>query len=402
MDFCSQRDSSAPLVSSSWMLRLVCSVSLFQRLWAASLRVLARVLRAGSVRGKRRRSGGSCTDRLRCSHLINMSYRAGKWTWVGGCDWLGVFEWVFQVFPSPESRVLPAECSEIAEEKGPGKAGGRGGICHCAAGILSAAPALWKAGGEQPGGACPGNPFAAMFGGAGAGQPPKKTSDTWFLNKLPVLKRIKRPVLIAFFAFCFYRGWVGRWGFVFGCMAGSYFDMLAVPLRVSDRSPFTGRAYVMTQIYVDYFFKLIGYIINVAKGKAKFPPDFSKMLTPPAAGAGAGTNPFAPGANPFAAAGGKPGENPFAWRLKAVTGANDMTNPFDVSPVEQYQSPPVQPTDMPTAPTVGSPPPARKVTQEASTTPMAPLTVEQVPSEKKSPPARSRPPVVDADVTFLD
>lgn len=235
------------------------------------------------------------------------------------------------------------------------------------------------------------NPFAAMFGGAGAGQPPKKTSDTWFLNKLPVLKRIKRPVLIAFFAFCFYRGWVGRWGFVFGCMAGSYFDMLAVPLRVSDRSPFTGRAYVMTQIYVDYFFKLIGYIINVAKGKAKFPPDFSKMLTPPAAGAGAGTNPFAPGANPFAAAGGKPGENPF-----------DMTNPFDVSPVEQYQSPPVQPTDMPTAPTVGSPPPARKVTQEASTTPMAPLTVEQVPSEKKSPPARSRPPVVDADVTFLD
>ncbi|CAL1159241.1 unnamed protein product [Cladocopium goreaui] len=87
----------------------------------------------------------------------------------------------------------------------------------------------------------------------------------------------------------------------------------------------------------------------------------------------------------------------------------------------------VQPTDLPTAPTVGSPP-ARKVTQEVSTTPMAPgnldgqpLTVEQVPSEKKSPGRKgggdegsvvtweavtkgvwSRPPVVDADVTFLD
>lgn len=243
---------------------------------------------------------------------------------------------------------------------------------------------LGQEGAGAPGAGNVENPFAAMFGGAAAGQPPKKTTDTWFLNKLPVLKRIKRPVLIAFFAFCLYRGWVGRWGFVFGCMAESYFDMLAVPLRVSDRSPFTGRAYVMTQLYVSYFFKLIGYIINVAKGKAKFPPDFSKMLTPPA-GAGAGTNPL--GANPFAA--GKPGENPF-----------DMTNPFDVSPVEQYQSPPVQPTDLPTAPTVGSPP-ARKVTQEVSTTPMAPLTVEQVPSEKKSP-GRSRPPVVDADVTFLD
>ena len=48
--------------------------------------------------------------------------------------------------------------------------------------------------------------------------------------------------------------------------------MLAVPLRISDRSPFTGRAYVMTQIYVDYFFKLLGYIINVMKGKVGASP----------------------------------------------------------------------------------------------------------------------------------
>eukprot|EP00913_Durusdinium_trenchii_P006503 g6111.t1 len=156
-----------------------------------------------------------------------------------------------------------------------------------------------------------------MFGGAGQ-QPKKKARRRGNRN---LRRRIKRPVLIAFFAFCFYRGWVGRWGLIFGCMAGSYFDMLAVPLRVSERSPFTGRAYVMTQIYVDYFFKLVGYIINVAKGKAKFPPDFSKMLTPP--GGAAGQNPFAPGAgtNPFAP-GGKAGENPF----------NDMMNAFDISP----------------------------------------------------------------------
>jgi len=252
--------------------------------------------------------------------------------------------------------------------------------------------------GQQGGTGAPGsagameNPFAAMLGGAGAGQPPKKTSDMWFLNKFPVLKRIKRPVLVAFFAFCFYRGWVGRWGLIFGCMAGSYFDMLAVPLRVSDRSPFTGRAYVMTQIYVDYFFKLLGYIINVAKGKAKFPPDFSKMLNP-AGAPGAGANPFAPGANPFAA-GGK-GENPF-----------DMMKPFDISPVDEYQTPPVQPTDMPTAPTVGSPPkpsPVPTMASQKAPPGVTPLTVDVEPvTEKKSTSARNRPPVVDADVTFLD
>jgi len=235
------------------------------------------------------------------------------------------------------------------------------------------------------------NPFATLMG-AGAGQPKKKASDSFFTDKFPLLQKMKRPVLVAFFLYCFHRGWVGRWGLLSGMMASSYFDMLAVPLRVLDKSPFRGRAYIVTQIYVDYLFKLTGYLINVAKGKAKFPPDFSQMFTPP--GGAAGANPFgAPGANPF----GAPGSNPFA----------DLggSNPFDIGgmadvapPGGPYQAPPVQPTDMPTAPTVRT---ATPTPSPAAARPVQ-MSAEPPASPPKPPPSRNPPPVIDADVVFLD
>merc|ERR1712136_234843 len=92
-----------------------------------------------------------------------------------------------------------------------------------------------------------------------------------------------------------------------------------------------------------------GYVINVAKGKAKFPPDFSKMFAPPGgaaanpfgAGAGAGANPFGAGGNPFG--GG--------------AGTDSLADIFGAA-----QSAPAAPAAPPgmgaTAPTVGSPPPA--------------------------------------------
>ncbi|CAJ1362771.1 unnamed protein product [Effrenium voratum] len=96
-----------------------------------------------------------------------------------------------------------------------------------------------------------------------------------------------------------------------------------------------------------------------------------------APGAANGANPFAPGAG---------GANPF--------GGLDANNPFDLGmePEPQYQAPPVQPTDMPTAPTVGPPPPKQA----------AVLSVEPAEPPAKRPPPRSPPPVVDADVVFLD
>ena len=65
-------------------------------------------------------------------------------------------------------------------------------------------------------------------------------------------------------------------------------------------------------------------------------------------------------------------------------------NAFDVSPTSQYQSPPVQPTDMPTAPTVGAPPRppvpwAPHITESLQT--LRPLKVEQV---EKPPTARPK------------
>merc|ERR1712136_704465 len=90
-----------------------------------------------------------------------------------------------------------------------------------------------------------------------------------------------------------------------------------------------------------------GYVINVAKGKAKFPPDFSKMFAPPGgaaanpfgAGAGAGANPFGAGGNPF---GGGAGTDSLADIFGAAQSA-----------------PPAPTTQMPMSTPASKPPPPR-------------------------------------------
>lgn len=235
--------------------------------------------------------------------------------------------------------------------------------------------------GGQPGagGAAgmPENPLAALLGG-GAGGKKKETTDGWFTQRIPLLQKLKRPVLIAFFAYSYSRGWVEKWGAIFGCMAGSYFDMLAVPMRVLPQSPSYGKAYFVAQIYVQYFFQFLGYVINVAKGKSKFPPDFSKMFTPPGAGAAGKENPFG--------AGGGLGQNPFG--AQGSGGLEGLEGLFGSAAATVDTAPVGGPASMPTAPTVGPPPvqPAMPTQMPAST----------------PPPPRKAAPVIDADVTFLD
>lgn len=222
----------------------------------------------------------------------------------------------------------------------------------------------------------PENPMAALLGGGGGKK--KETTDGWFTQRIPLLQKLKRPVLIAFFAYSFSRGWVGKWGCIFGCMAGSYFDMLAVPMRVLPQSPSYDKAYFVAQIYVQYFFQLLGYVINVAKGKSKFPPDFSKMFTPPGAGAAGKENPFG--------AGGL-GQNPFGAQGNGLEGLEGLFG--SAAPTATtVDTAPVGPASMPTAPTVGPPP-------------VQPATPTQMPASTPPPP-RKAAPVIDADVTFLD
>lgn len=253
-------------------------------------------------------------------------------------------------------------------------------------GEMAGQPGAQGFGGKPGAGGMPENPLAALLGGGGGGKK-KQTTDGWFTQRIPLLQKLKRPVLIAFFAYSFSRGWVGKWGALFGCMAGSYFDMLAVPMRVLPQSPSYDKAYFVAQIYVQYFFQLLGYVINVAKGKSKFPPDFSKMFMPPGAGAAGQENPFGK-ENPFGAQG--LGQNPFGAQggggglegLESLFGAAAPTTAsFDTGPVSG-------PASMPTAPTVGPPP-------------VQPVTPTSMPASTPPPP-RKAPPVIDADVTFLD
>lgn len=230
----------------------------------------------------------------------------------------------------------------------------------------------------------PANPLAALLGG-GAGGKKKETTDGWFTQRIPLLQKLKRPVLIAFFAYSFSRGWVGKWGAIFGGLtAGSYFDMLAVPMRVLPQSPSYGKAYFVAQIYVQYFFQLLGYVINVAKGKSKFPPDFSKMFTPPGAAGAAGA---AGTENPFGAGG--LGQNPFGG-AQGSGGLEGLESLFgSAAPTAAaVDTAPVGPASMPTAPTVGPPP-------------VQPTMPTQMPASTPPPP-RTAAPVIDADVTFLD
>merc|ERR1740117_1742570 len=176
------------------------------------------------------------------------------------------------------------------------------------------------------------------------------------MKKLPVLQQAKVVIIPLFFVFAYCQGWVGRWGLIMGAFSKSYFDMLAVPFRWWPRSPAFGKALIYNQFYVDTFFKIIGYVINVAKGKAKFPPEFKTPTLPTPPGVvdtttGDVGNPYA-SASPFGAA-----APPSAPRQTTAT---------------------VMP---PTMPTTASPP---------------------QPERPSGPPPRSAPPIVDADVTFLD
>lgn len=235
--------------------------------------------------------------------------------------------------------------------------------------------------GGKPGAAgMPENPMAALLGGGGGKK--KQTTDGWFMQRIPLLQKLKRPVLIAFFAYSFSRGWVGKWGALFGCMASSYFDMLAVPMRVLPQSPSYDKAYFVAQIYVQYFFQIVGYVINVAKGKSKFPPDFSKMFMPPGAGAGAAGK-----ENPFGAEG--LGQNPFgAQGSGGLEGLESLFGAAAPTTAAADTGPASGPASMPTAPTVGPPP-------------VQPVTPTSMPASTPPPP-RKAPPVIDADVTFLD
>jgi len=230
-------------------------------------------------------------------------------------------------------------------------------------------------GGAPGAGGMPGG-LPGLFGGAGGEK--KKATDAWFTDRLPVLQKIKRPVLVAFFAYCFYQGWIGRYGLLQGAMSSSYFDMLAVPLRIRPESPLEGKAFFMTQIWVDSGSKLLGFLINLARGKAKIPTLQDFIPKPPTGGADA-ANPF--GANPFGGA----GANPFGGAGASPFGGAD---PFDVS-----GGVPSSPLNMPTARTTATPPPPPP-SVVSTPPPAAP--------PGQGPPSRSAPPVVDADVTFLD
>jgi len=122
--------------------------------------------------------------------------------------------------------------------------------------------------------------------GAGGGQ--KKASDAFFTDRLPLLQKVKRPLLAAFFGFAFRRGWVGWCGFLQGLMSGSYFNVLAVPLRVLPESPLYGRAFFVAQVWVDSGFGLLGFLLNWARGKtspAKVFKSWATAVRPPDRGA---------------------------------------------------------------------------------------------------------------------
>jgi len=190
------------------------------------------------------------------------------------------------------------------------------------------------------------NPMAALMSG-GLGGEKQKATDAFLTDRVPVLQKAKKIVLPAFFIYCFMNGWLWRWGLLQGLvMSRSYLDMLAVPLRVVSGSPFFDRSFYIAQLSVDSVARLVGFLINLARGKVKF-PSF------PPQGA-AGSSPWAAGSSPW-----------------APDGANMQTGST------------AAPTSAPSASTVSTQsPPA--------------------PRSPRSGPSRSSPPVIDADVRFLD
>jgi len=255
-----------------------------------------------------------------------------------------------------------------------GAAGGPGAF----PGMFGGMPGAGGAAGGMPGmggpGATPGGVpggmgmLGSMFGGGGA---KKKASDSFFTDKLPFLQMIKRPVIVAFFAYCFYRGWIGRYGLLQGAMSSSYFDMLGVPLRVLPQSPIAGKAFFMTQIWADSGCRAVGFLINLARGKAKIPTLKDLMPQPPTGGgmggADTGLPPWMAGAAGGGGAAGMPGASPFGMP---------------------------SPSAMPTARTIPTPPP------RAPTPPQPPPGAGQ--GGPQGGQSRAPPTVVDVDVTFLD
>jgi len=230
--------------------------------------------------------------------------------------------------------------------------------------------------GGAPGGAAT-DPLTSLLGGFGKQAGPKKTTDGFFVNRVPVLQKVKRPIMVVFFAYCLYKGWVGRFGFLQGCFGSSYFDMLAVPLRVLPNSPFYQCAFFQSQIVVDTTAKLSGWLINVMRGKAKIPSprdlkakleEMQNLRQQPL------------GASSL-------------WEQAAATSPS-----WDATAMPPAAGPPSMPT-APTTPLQAAPLQAHPM--------QAPLVQEAVPDSAAQPvnsraPSRTPPPVVDADVTFLD
>jgi len=228
--------------------------------------------------------------------------------------------------------------------------------------------------GGASGGQNAADPLAALLGGGGLGGKKKqKATDAFFTDRIPILQKVKRPILICFFAYCFYRGWIGRWGLAQGCISNSYFAMLAVPARVDPRSPFCGRPFFVAQLWVDYATKALGFLINLARGKTKIPTmaDLKAKLEQQQA--------------PMQS-------DPLQQQDQSFGGMGSPWNPASTQPYA-----PAAP-GMPTAPT---------------TTVMAEplqsgLPFQAVPQEDPAPPPprppspRQPPPVVDAEVRFLD
>jgi len=104
----------------------------------------------------------------------------------------------------------------------------------------------------------------ALFG---MGSSKQKATDAFFTDRVPVLQTIKRPVVATIFAIAFWRGWVGRWGLLQGLTSSSYFDLLGVPLRILPRSPLCGRPFFVTKVWTDTGFRLMGFLLNWARGK---------------------------------------------------------------------------------------------------------------------------------------
>lgn len=120
---------------------------------------------------------------------------------------------------------------------------------------------------RTPDSALPGGLMGGIFGST----PQKKPSDSFFTDRLPILQKLKRPFLLALFAYFFWRGWIGRWGLIQGAMSQSYFNAFAVPLRVLPQSPVQGKAYFVCQFWVDSAIRALGWLVNFARGKAKIP-----------------------------------------------------------------------------------------------------------------------------------